>query len=251
MRKLLVWILAAWMMLLVAACVSTQKNRYKLVKDPGTGFSYGAVKSGEFVTDPAMYRDNRLKLRIRNTSGDPDLDMYAFRTRLEQAYSNLGYEVVHGSGFGILLDVNVRYFGQVTDMLPREYTFLGTAMGGVAGAAPGIQGGRSADTVTGGMAGMVIGTALAEIMRNYATEETFIIVSSVSLATVVPDQLKDETTISFVTGRKIKEKKKNFRGFRSRDVVDLAVYAGGRMISKGDVMNEVRDRYARILRDII
>lgn len=236
---------------ILVSCVSTQKNKYRLVEDEETGYSYGAIKNGEFVADPAMFRNKKLKLRIRNTTGDPALDIYKFRQQLENSYSNVGYEITHGSDFGILLDINVKYFGQVTEMLPAEYTFLGAAIGGVAGATPGIQGGRSADAITGMAAGAVIGAALTEVMRNYATEETFIIISSVTMATVMPEHREDERSISFVTGKKIKQKKTNFKGFRSRETVELGVYAGGRMAGKSDIISEVRNRHLRILRDII
>jgi hypothetical protein len=236
---------------LLASCVERQQNSYRLVKDEASGYSYGATKSGEFVADPAMFRNSRLKLRIRNTTGDSSLDLYNFRDQLEAAYESLGYEVTHGDDFGILLDINIRYFGQATEMLPAEYTFLGAAAGGVAGAAPGIQGGRLADTVTGAAAGTVVGAALSEIIRNYATEETFAIVSSVTMGTVMPEYIEDERTISFVTGKKIREKKTNFKGFRSRETLELAVYAGGFRANKSDIINEVRSRYLRILKDII
>lgn len=235
----------------LVSCVSRQQNSYHLVKDEASGYSYGAAKSGEFIVDPSMFRNSKLKLRIRNTTGDPALDIHNFRRQLEDAYSSAGYEITDGGDFGILLDVNVRYFGQATEMLPAEYTFLGAAMGGVAGSATGIQRGRAADAVTGGMAGTVVGAALSEILRNYVTQETFIIISSVTMATVMPEYSADERTISFVTGKKIKEKKTNFKGFRSRDTVSLAVYAGGRMAGKSDIIQEVRSRHLRILKDII
>jgi hypothetical protein len=249
-KSLIVGLLVLGILVLVS-CVSTRKNKYNLVKDEASGYAYGAIKSGEFIADPAMFRNNKIKLRIRNTTGDPSLDLYSFRQQLEQSYSDLGYEISNGTNFGILLDINVKYFGQVTDMLPSEYTFLGAAVGGVAGASPGIQHGRSADALTGMAAGTVIGAALTEILRNYVTQETFIIVSSVTMGTVMPEYVEDEQTISFVTGKKIKEKKTNFKGFRSRETINLAVYAGGTMAGKSDIIGEVRSRYMRILKDII
>ena len=93
--------------------------------------------------------------------------------------------------------------------------------------------------------------ALSEVLRNYATDETFIIVSAVTMATVMPEHSEDERSISFVTGKKIREKKTNFKGFRSRETVELAVYAGGRMAGKSDIISEVRNRHLRILKDII
>lgn len=239
--------------MLLASCFASkqQQNRYQLVKDEKTGYSYGAVKTGEFIADPALFRNAKLKLRIRNTTGDPALDIYDFRQQLEQAYSSIGYEVTDKGDFGILLDINVRYFGQVTSMLPSEYTFLGASAGAVVGGATGVQKGRPADTITGMAAGTVIGAGLSEIIRNYYTEETFIIVSSVTIGTVMPEHIEDEKTISFVTGKKIREKKTNFKGFRSREVLEMAVYAGGRMAGKTDIIDEVRNRYLRILKNII
>lgn len=239
-------------LLLVSACTSSVgPNPYRLVEDKQTGYAYGATKSGEFIADPAMFRNAKLKLRIRNTTGDPALDIYAFRQQLEKAYSDIGYEITDGDDFGILLDVNVRYFGQVTQALPQEFTFLTTAGGVVAGSSSGIHSGDTADIITGGATGSIVGAAIGEILRNYITEETFIIISSITLGTVMPEVVSDETVISFTTGKKIKQKKTNFKGFRSRDVVDLAVYAGGTMADKTDIIDEVRARYLRILKDII
>lgn len=251
MQRVVISVLLTCVMVVAACTTSSGPNPYRLVEDEKTGYSYGAVKTGEFIADPSMFRNARLKLRIRNTTGDSALDIYAFRQQLEQTYSGLGYEITDGSDFGILLDVNVRYFGQITDTLPEEYTFLTSTAGMVVGSAPGIQSGKPADIVTGMAAGGVIGTAVGEIIRNYVTEETFIIISSVTLATVMPEVIRDESVISFTTGKKIKEKKINFKGFRSRDIINLAVYAGGTMADKSDIIDEVRVRYLRILKDII
>lgn len=238
---------------ILAACLASnqEKNPYHLVEDKKSGYAYGAIKTGEFVADPAMFRNSKLKLRIRNTTGDPALDIYEFRQQLEDTYRAIGYEVTDEDDFGILLDINVKYFGQVTDMLPSQYTFLAAGAGGIVGATPGIQGGKPADMITGAAAGSIVGAALGEIIRNYVTEETFIIISSVTLGTVMPEYIEDEKTISFVTGKKIREKKNNFKGFRSRDIIQLGVYAGGTMADKTDIIDEVRERHLRILKDII
>ncbi len=253
LKKCKIWCLLVVCMVVLASCVTSDKeqNPYNLVEDKKTGYAYGATKSGEFVADPAMFRNSKMKLRIRNTTGDPALDIYSFREQLEQSYSSIGYEITDGDDFGILMDINVRYFGQVTDTLPEQYTFLGGGAGAVVGAIPGIQGADAADTLTGMALGSVIGAAIGEIVRNYVTEETFIIISSVTIGTVMPEHIDDEKTISFVTGKKVRQKKTNFKGFRSRDVVHLGVYAGGTRADKTDIIDEVRDRHMRILKDII
>lgn len=253
MNKIQPVILMLLCSLVLASCFASQqqKNPYLLVEDKKTGYSYGAMKSGEFIADPAMFRNSKLKLRIRNTTGDPSLDIYDFRKQLTESYGAVGYEVTDEDDFGILLDINVRYFGQATEMLPSEFTFLGSATGGLVGGMVGAKSGNPQDAMTGVAGGIIVGSALSEIIRNYATNETFIIISSITLGTVMPEHVEDEKTISFVTGRKIREKKTNFKGFRSKSSVGLAVYAGGRMAGKGDIIDEVRDRHLRILKDII
>lgn len=248
-RVCLVGLLVVGAMLL-AACNSKQPNKYHLVKDEDTGFSYGAAKNGEFIADPALFRNSKLKLRIRNTTGDPSLDLYGFREQLETAYSTIGYDITQGDDFGILLDINVLYFGQVTEMLPKEYTFLATGAGGLAGTVVGASSGRQGAMI-GMAAGSLVGATIGEIIRKYNTEETFSIISSVTMATVMPEYVDDETTISFVTGKKVRNKKTNFKGFRSRHTVMLGVYAGGRRVGKSDIIEEVRSRHLRILKDII
>lgn len=237
----------------LASCLGSQqqKNPYRLVEDKMTGYSYGATKSGEFIADPAMFRNSKLKLRIRNTTGDPSLDIYDFRKQLAESYEAVGYEVTDEDDFGILLDINVHYFGQATEMLPVEFSFLGSATGGLVGGMVGAKSGKPQDVMNGMAGGIIAGSALSEIIRNYATNETFIIISSITLGTVMPEHVEDQKTISFVTGKKIRQKKTNFKGFRSRSTVRLAVYAGGRMAGKGDIIDEVRDRHLRILKDII
>lgn len=250
MKRVLLAAMLIILLAVVTACNSTQPNKYHLVKDEDTGYSYGAAKDGEFIADPALFRNSRLKLRIRNTTGDPSLNLYEFRKQLEEAYTTIGYQMTDGDDFGILLDINVVYFGQVTEMLPREYTFLATGAGAAVGAVAGAPSGKQGAMI-GMAAGSLVGASIGEIIRKYATEETFSIVSSVTLATVMPEYADDEKTITFVTGKRIRQKKQNFKGFRSRDVVMLGVYAGGRMAGKSDIIDEVRNRYLRILKDII
>jgi len=252
LKRCLLYILLVLVLSLSGCFASTQQpNQYNLVKDKKSGYSFGAAKSGEFIADPAMFRNSKMKLRIRNTTGDPSLDIYDFRQQLEEAYENVGYEITEDADFGILLDINVKYFGQVTSMLPAEYTFLASAAGGLVGGATGMQNSRPADTMVGIAAGSIVGAAIGEIIRNYATEETYIIITSVTMGTVMPEHIDDEKTISFVTGKKVREKKTNFKGFRSRETLDLGVYAGGRMAGKNDIIDEVRARHLRILKNVI
>ena len=51
----------------------------------------------------------KVKVRIRNTSGDVAFDLNNFQSQIENAYRDIGYEPTSEEDFGFLIDVNVKY----------------------------------------------------------------------------------------------------------------------------------------------
>ncbi|WP_419787796.1 complement resistance protein TraT [Pseudodesulfovibrio sp.] len=215
------------------------------------GLMYGSAMSNQFIVDSSLFVNNKIKLRIRNTSGDPSFDLYGFRRQLENAYRELGYEPVNTNDFGILLDINVTYSGQVQQDMSTKYAFAGGALGGTAGAYDPVSEGKGREAIAKGGAGLVAGATLGYILGSYVTDDTYVIASDISFATVAPREESDGTTIVFGKDEKIKRKKNNFRGFRQRETLRMLVYAGGRNVSQSEIVTGVRDRMVRILRDVI
>ena len=46
-----------------------------MVLDKATGLQFGSVTDRSFLIDPNQLSDKRLKIRIRNTSGDRRIDL--------------------------------------------------------------------------------------------------------------------------------------------------------------------------------
>jgi hypothetical protein len=113
---------------LLAGCAPP--TRLGMVKDPQTGLMFGSQIERNFVTDATFYKNRKIKVRIRNTSGDTAFVLRQFSKNLRAAYAANGYEPTADDDFGLLVDVNVRYSGQVQTNLAAEFAFLG----GVAGA---------------------------------------------------------------------------------------------------------------------
>ncbi|WP_147821562.1 complement resistance protein TraT [Salidesulfovibrio onnuriiensis] len=233
--------------LLIGGC---GKSRYGMVREPRTSLMYGSYLSDNFVVDSSLYHNKKLKVRIRNTSGDPEFDLKQFKTVLEAAYEQAGYTVTQEDDFGILLDVNVKYSGQIQDDFNEKGRDAGAIAGGIAGAYHGIERHDATDTLVGGTIGVVVGATIGTILGSFVTDDTYIIITDLALATVSPKKADDTTTITF-GGKKKKWKKNNFRGFRSVDKVRLYVYAGGRMTDQAEISEGVRSRFVRILQDII
>ena len=232
-------------LLLAALLGCAPQSRLGMVVDRQTGLQYGSIVERTFVVDPSQFGDQRLKLRIRNVSGDPAFDLSGFRRRLEQAYERNGYRIADGADFGLLVDVNVRYSAQATRNFRSEFAGLGAVAGGL-GSYGATRGGieTAAGTVAGATIGYILGT--------YQREETFFVVADMTVAVVDKNRGVESSSIVFgKSGAKRSRRVAEFKGFRQRVSSRIAVFAGGTNIDQGDISQQVRQRFARIVQDMI
>jgi hypothetical protein len=132
--------------------------------------------------------------------------------------------------------------------LRQEFGFLGAAAGGTAGAVAGTGGSIEA----GAAIGVISGVALGSIIGSYVTEDTYIVIARYNVA--VADQYRGEkkTTIVFgSSGTQQKTERSNIKPFEQRLSSGIAVYAGGRNTPQARISDRVRQRFARILSDMI
>ncbi|MDA1324074.1 MAG: complement resistance protein TraT [Proteobacteria bacterium] len=221
-----------------------------MVKDPESGLQFGSVVERNLVTDASFFQNKNLKVRIRNTSGDRAFDLYGFKTRIEAAYKQAGYQPTSKDNFGLLVDVNVMYSGQIQTNLSKQFGFLGAAAGGLAGAT------RSDGVAIA--AGTIAGATLGSIIGSFITDDTYIIVAKVTFGIVKGGAQRDGKRITFsrsLTGnaedQEEREERRLRRGFKSTHATRLSVFAGGRNVSQAEIAGQVRSRFVRIIRDII
>ena len=222
-----------------------------MVKDPATGLQFESVveKDTNIVTDASFYANKKIKVRTRNTSGDTAFDLRQFKDRLRSAYASNGYEPSNAGDFGLLIDVNVMYSGQIQRNLSNEFGFLGAAGGGVAGAAIG------GDAI-GAAGGVLAGAVFGSIVGSYVTDDTYIIVLEVTFG-VIKEIKGSKKTITFSRSPKYNYEKedeeinRNKRGFKKTYKSKIAVFAGGRNVPQSRIAEEVRQRIIRIVSDII
>lgn len=227
-------------LLMLMACAP--QSRLGMIINRDTGIQYGSTIERNIVVDPSLFQNRRIKLRIRNTSGQRNFGIKGFRQQLLSAFSNTGYDVKTSDDFGILVDVNVMYAGQASRNLSKEFAFLSGAAGGL------VVGSGNLAT-----AGAIIGGAtLGAIQGSHVTEDTYIIVSEVTIGVVDQTRGKKDTTLVFgARKRKIKVREREFKGFARRARTKIAVYAGGRSISIHRVSSEVNQRLVHIISDVI
>ena len=234
-------ILLLFSLVILCSCASPQ--RMGMVKDPKTGLQYGSMIQRNLLVDSSQFANKGLKLRIRNTSGDSVFSLNEFRNGLEGAYSAKGYQITDNDDFGILLDINVVYSGAATKNLAKEFG-LGAA---VAGGAVGSRNG-SADAAIGVVAGAALGT----ILGSYITEDTYIVIADINFLTAEPGVGRSETTVTFsASEKKITSEDTGVKPFRDRLQTRVSLYAGGTNTPQSQISNGVRNRFIRILSDMI
>ncbi|MCC7015911.1 MAG: hypothetical protein IT564_01755 [Rhodospirillales bacterium] len=244
----------------LAACgnIVSPPARLGMVKDPDTGLQFGSVIEKNIVTDPSFHKNKRIKVRVRNTSGDVAFDLKRFTDQIRAAYRETGYQPTDGDDFGIMVDVNVMYSGQVQTNLANEFSFLGAAAGATAGGIAGYRSNTTAGTAIGVAAGTVAGATLGSIIGSYITDDTYIIIARVTFGIIKGPARRDGKTITFsrsITGHpedeEEKEEKRQERGIRDAVSTRMSVFAGGRNVRQSDIAEEVRQRFVRIVSDVI
>lgn len=233
----------------LGACVGSPTTRLGMVKNPETGLMIGSRVEKTIITDASFHKNKKIKVRIRNTSGDMAFDMYGFRSQLERAYASAGYKPTDDDDFGLLVDVVVRYSGQIQTNMESEYAFLGGAGGGIAG--------YRSNATAGTAIGAVAGATLGSIVGSFVTDDTYIIVTDVTYATIRDTSSSSPAkTVIFSRSTRTdddgdKDNNRSQRGLKRSITTGVAVYAGGRNTPQSEIAGQVRERIARIVSNII
>jgi len=233
--------------LALTSCITPAKPRLGMVRDESSGLMYGSAIENNLVTDASFYKNRKIKVRTRNTSGDPAFDLARFTGDLNAAYAAKGYEPTSQEDFGLIMDVNVMYSGQVQTNRASSYRLIGALMGATYGG----------ETQRGLLTGTVSGAAIGNIMGQFDTQDTYMVIAQVTFAVLKP-YTQTKKRITFSRGDKLKniddpneEEKVITRSLKKTYNTQIAVYAGGRNLAQSKIVDEVRKRAVRIVADYI
>lgn len=234
----------------VSACTMERRPIHQgMIEDPETGILYGSMLEARIVTEASFYRNPKIKVRVRNTSGDINFDLTDFKGKIEQAYAAKGYIPTDDDDFGLLMNVDIAYSGHIQNTLSSEFAFIGSTVGGLAGQADG--------SVQGYVAGVLSGAALGTVAGSFVTEDTYSIVARVTFGEIKKYK-KSRRRVTFSRSAKLKnlndpdeDHRVYLRGFKRRYTNSLAVWAGGRNVNQSEIVDEVKQRITRIVSDFI
>ncbi len=233
--------------LTLSACIGSTKSRMGMVVNEDSGLMFGSAIEHNIVTDASFYNNRKIKVRTRNTSGDPAFVLSAFKGELRDAYTGKGYEPTQADDFGLMMDVNVMYSGQIQTTRAATYSLVGALLGATYGG----------DTQRGIITGTVAGAELGHIIGSFATDDTYMIVAKVTFGVVKPYR-ESRKRVTFSRSEKLKDiddpgedEKVIRRGFKETYTTQIALYAGGRNVGQSEIVEQVRKRAARIIADFI
>lgn len=241
--------LLAGLALPLAAC--RRDNVGDMVVDGRTNRMYGMRSDKTLFTDPSLFPNKRLKLTLRNMSGDAVWDLDATRDRLYQGYISKGYERSDGADFGLKIDLNVIRSQQYDSDMMTQYGFLGANAGMLAGGA--IGGARQGATAAaqGGLGGLAAGAALGTLAGYFTSDNIYVVITEATFA-VRRNATKPRRVVTFDGSPRVEEwEESGYGSFHSVDRVLIANYGGGRNVTQGEIADDIRDRQIRSLISLI
>lgn len=224
-----------------------EPTRMGMVKDPQSGLQFGSMIEKNFFLDASQFKNRSIKVSTRNASGDQVYQVAAFTSDLNGAFARKGYVPTQADSFGLKLDVNVFYSGQIQTNMRSQFAFLGGAGGAIAG--------YRSNEVAGTAAGALVGATIGSIIGSNVTDDTYIVVAEVSLgiADSIGAESNDKKVITFGSSPQLQEEKlpSSFKPFREVMRTKIAVYAGGRNTSQQQISDQVKQRLVNIVSESI
>jgi len=198
MIRLIATLVIVW---LLSGCVSPStinKNAFQI----------GSATSRNLFVDSSQFANRTIKLRLRNSSGDPDLDINRLRQAIETGLRTAGYSI-GDQDFGIVLDVNAFQFRTAAISNITSNSGLGALLGGVIGYEASMRSG-SIGAGSGAILGAVAGTALEEILRTHGSRSTYLALCDVNIGVVRKESKNNDRFI--IGGNKIEQSQNEERG---------------------------------------
>lgn len=228
-----------------------KRNAGDMVVDGKTDRMYGMRSDGSIFTDPTLYPNRRLKLSLRNMSGDAVWDLDNTREQLTRGYLDKGYERSDGVDFGLKLDLNVIRSQQYDSDVTAQFAFLGAVAGTAAGATAGAARGDLGAMGTGAAVGMAAGATLGTLASYFTADHIYVVITEATFA-LRRNAAKAKRVVTFDGSPRVEEwEESGYGSFVKVHRVLLANYGGGRSVSQQDIAEDIRQRQIRSLISLI
>lgn len=215
------------------------------------GLMIGSTVSANIFVDANQFANKGVRVRLRNSSGDPGVNMSRLRADVEANLRSAGYSIADQSA-GIVVDANLYFMNNVATGRQRASNEVGALLGGVAGyEAAKRPGGLSPGS--GVVIGAIAGATLQDVLRRHNDYDSYLAVCDVNIGVFRQQNTQKD---SFVIGgnrfeREHDSKQSTFDSFAMREAVKVYVWAGDLRSRREALMLEIQNRLARVVANLI
>lgn len=218
-------------------------------RDPG--LQIGSTVSKSLFVEASQFGNRKVRLRLRNSSGDPSVDMTQLRAHVESGLRGAGYAMAD-EGAGIVMDANLYFMNTVATGRMQASNEVGFLLGGVTGYEL-SKGKGGMSTGSGAILGAIAGATLQEVLRNRDERDSYLAICDVNIGVVRQQNTKRD---SFVIGGNRFERDKDapdptFESFAMKDTVKVYVYAGDRRERRDGVISAIQGRLANVVANLL
>jgi hypothetical protein len=214
-------------------------------------FMMGSAQSKNISVDSSQFANRTVKLRLRSSSGDPDIDLTKLRGVITRGLESAGYRV-SDENFGILVDVNAYMLNSVRTARNSGSNEIGALLGAVVGFEAGKRSSRISEG-SGLIFGAIAGATLQEVLRKNTETGTYIMACDVNIGVA---RVSNTKTDSFVIGGNRIENRptlrdETFTQFAINDSIKVVVYAGDIEGNRRSTIFRIEERLGRIVANLL
>ena len=234
-------------LLFTISCSNTQNTG---MYDKNNKVSSESAISKNVFTDISQFSDKIVKVKIRNTSGDFDIDKNKLKKNLKSGLEENGFKV-NESQYDFVIDLNIYSFQSVSQGKKRPSSGVGLLLGGVLGSEVGKRN-NSISQGSGIVLGAVAGATIENILKNSSDNNTYFLLADFNIGWINKNDDNDTISVGGLTVENNENKKKsNFKGMTNKGTVKIAVYGGSKVKSKQEVLKVLEDRLILIANNIL
>ena len=234
-------------LLFTISCSNTQNTG---MYDKNNKVSSGSAISKNVFTDISQFSDKIVKVKIRNTSGDFDIDKTKLKKNLKSGLEENGFKV-NESQYDFVIDLNIYSFQSVRQGKKRPSSGVGLLLGGVLGSEVGKRN-NSISQGSGIILGAVAGATIENILKNSSDNNTYFLLADFNIGWINKNNDNDTISVGGLTVENNENKKNsNFKRMTNKGTVKIAVYGGSKVKSKQEVLKVLEDRLILIANNIL
>lgn len=227
----------------LGACASSRPN--------ARGLTIGSATSQNLFLDSSQFANRRVKIRFRNSSGDPSIDMSRMRAAVEQSLRLAGY-AIEQTNFGLVIDANLYFMNTVAVGRQQASNEVGALLGAVAGYELAKRP-SGVSAASGAIIGTIAGATLQDVLRAHNDYDSQLAICDVNLGVVRQRSTRGDKFV--IGGNRFEHDQEKqadtFEAFAQRETIKVYVYAGDAPEHRQQVSNSIQERLARIVSNLI